>query len=74
VVEPWLPSRTRWQRASFMMAVSLIAAVESVRINHRLPPGTFRQWTAWLARRRHGETEIGRAIRVLGSLIRRDDR
>jgi glycosyltransferase involved in cell wall biosynthesis len=74
VVEPWLPRRTRWQRASFMMAVSVIAAFESVRLNHRLPPRAVRQWLAWLGRKHQGEAEVGRVIRLLGSRHRGDDR
>jgi glycosyltransferase involved in cell wall biosynthesis len=74
VVEPWLPRRTRWQRVSFMAAISLIAAFASVRFNHRLPPRALRQWLAWLARKFQGEAEVGRVIRLLGSRSRRDDR
>jgi glycosyltransferase involved in cell wall biosynthesis len=74
VVEPWLPRRTRWQRASFMVAVSVIAACESVRLNHRLPPRALQQWLAWLVRKLQGEAEMGRVIRHLGSRSRGDDR
>lgn len=74
VVERWLPRRTRWQRACFMVAVSLVAGFESVRLNHGLPRGAGPQWWAWLTRKLRGETGAGRRIRLLGSRVRQDDR
>jgi glycosyltransferase involved in cell wall biosynthesis len=66
VVEPRLPRRTRWQRAGFMIAVSLVAGLESVRVNHGLPRGAWRQWRAWLTRKLRGETGVARKV-TLGS-------
>jgi glycosyltransferase involved in cell wall biosynthesis len=74
VVDLWLPRRTRGQRACFMVAVSLVAGIASLRFNHGLPRGTAAQWWAWLTRKLQGETGAGRRIRLLGSRVRPDDR
>jgi glycosyltransferase involved in cell wall biosynthesis len=63
LVEPWVPRRTRWQRACFVAAVSLVAVFESGRLNHGLPPGVVRQWGVWLTRKLRGKA--GAAPQIL---------
>jgi glycosyltransferase involved in cell wall biosynthesis len=62
VVEPWLPRGNRWQRACFMVAVTMVAGFQSIRLNHGLPRGVWGQWWAWLGRKLQG-----RAVVRLGS-------
>jgi glycosyltransferase involved in cell wall biosynthesis len=73
VVEPWLPRRNRWQRACFMVAVTMVAGFESVRLNHGLPRGALGQWRAWLTRKLHEKTVVARGTPIPGSSIRQDD-
>lgn len=59
VVERWLPRRTRWQRACFLAAVTLVSVWESLRVNHGVPKGAVRAWRQWLGRARHRREASG---------------
>jgi hypothetical protein len=73
VVEPWVPRRTRWQRACFVAAVSLVAVFESGRLNHGLPDAVVRQWGAWLTRKLRGKAGAEPRV-LLDSHLHPDDR
>jgi glycosyltransferase involved in cell wall biosynthesis len=64
VVDPWLSRRTHWQRACFLIAVTLVAGFQSVCFNHRLPGGALSQWWAWLTRKLQRETAAARGAKL----------